>query len=155
MTSVKGLNLGCGTNIIQRPGESWVNTDRVWQAGVDLVHDLEIFPWPWPRGFFSEVIARDVFEHISASATTGFMVECHRVLALDGVLELRVPDWRHENAWTDPTHQRACTEHTFDYWIAGTELYERHNTAYGDVTFCLDERHLDGYDWVVRLRASV
>ena len=38
------LHLGCG-HIIK---EGWVNHDIVPLAGVDVVHDLTKFPWPWP-----------------------------------------------------------------------------------------------------------
>lgn len=141
-----GLNLGCGSDILLPTAEiSWINTDIVPLPGTHP-HDLEDFPWPWHAGTFGRIRAKDVFEHISPRATVGFMVECHRLLAPRGMLELRVPHWQYENAWTDPTHQRACTEHTFDYWIAGTVLHERHNAAYGAVSFTLKDQGLDGYD---------
>jgi SAM-dependent methyltransferase len=134
------LNIGCGSDIL--PG--FVNSDIVAVPGVDVVCDLDVAPWPWPDGCAEVIHAMDVFEHLDKPLL--FMTECHRILMPGGVLEIRVPDWRYENAWTDPTHKRGCTDLTFDYWCWGTELGDRHNAAYGGVWFHKRKGRLLGYD---------
>jgi len=147
---IRGLNLGCGSKIIPDAprAATWINTDIAATHPAVRLWDLEQMPWPWVDGEFNKVLAEDVFEHISPWAACGFMSECWRVLEPGGELILRVPHWQHHNAWTDPTHFRGCTEWTFDYWTVGTELYARHNAAYGGARFHQKDRQLDGYDLV-------
>jgi hypothetical protein len=64
-----------------------------------------------------------------------FMVECYRVLEYGAPLFIKTPHYLHRDAYTDPTHKRFPTEHTFDYWIPGTQLFEQGNEAMGRVYF--------------------
>jgi predicted SAM-dependent methyltransferase len=123
------LNLGCGS----RTMEGWVNVDHAEIPGVDVVWDLDAGPWPWADGAVSRIEARDVFEHVTDPIL--FMTECHRVLEAGGQLFIRTPFYLSPDAFTDPTHKRFPTEHTFDYWVPGTLLFEHHNRAYGGVSF--------------------
>lgn len=123
------VNLGCGSNHL----EDFVNLDVSPDVGADVVHDLDTGWWPFGDGSVQILIAQDVFEHLQYPLV--FMTEAHRVLELGGGLLLKVPHWQHRDAYTDPTHRRFCTEHTFDYWIKGTALYDLHNAAYGGVAF--------------------
>lgn len=125
------LNLGCG----QRPNPGWVNVDRVPLPEVDVVHDLDVLPWPWDDGVAEAIVAQDVFEHVADPI--GFMTESHRILTPGGTLSIKSPHFRHRDAFTDPTHRRFCTEHTWDYWIPGTALFADSNAMYGGVSFTL------------------
>lgn len=132
------LNLGSGSQP-RVPG--FVNVDLVALDQVDVVHDLDVHPWPWDDASVKAIVAQDVFEHLADPI--GFMVECHRVLESGGELLMKVPHWQHQDAYTDPTHRRFCTEYTWDYWIKGTVLFERHNAAYSRGEYCafaLDKR---------------
>lgn len=121
---MKRLNLGAGYDILI----GWVNTDIVGLPGIDVVHDLDVTPWPWEDETFTEVRAADVFEHVDKPIA--FMNEAWRILKPGGFLRIRSPYWRHENAYTDPTHRRFCTERTWDYWIRGTEFHDKYRAAY-------------------------
>ena len=101
--------------------------------GVDVVHDLDVAPWPWETAEVERIDAKDVFEHVMDPIT--FMVEAHRVLIPGGLLHIRTPYFKSKDAFTDPTHRRFPTEFTFDYWISGTVLFGLHNAAYGGVSF--------------------
>lgn len=140
------LNLGSGTQTL--PG--YCNVDLVALPGVDVVHDLDLYPWPFDDTEVKEIIAQDVFEHVDDPV--GFMTECHRVLETGGTLLIKSPHWLHQDAYTDPTHRRFCTEFTWDYWIKGTTLYERHNAAYGGVAFALERRTLSSGVVFIQLR---
>lgn len=122
------LNVGCGQWLFPDA----VNLDRSPLPGVDVVHDLDVFPWPFPDERFDGVWGHQVFEHVADPI--GFMVEAHRVLKPGGILHLTVPHWQSENSYTDPTHRRHCTERTFDYWCLGTDLNRQFGPAYGAPT---------------------
>ena len=140
------LNLGSGG----RPMEGWTNVDRADIPGVDVVHDLDVLPWPWDDGTVQQAVAQDVFEHVGDPI--GFMTESHRILGTGGDLLIKSPHFRHQDAYTDPTHRRFCTPHTWDYWIKGTPLRERHGPAYGDVDFELVRREVMAGSIYVHLR---
>ena len=51
------INLGAGNDI----RSEYINHDMVGLEGIDVVHDLNIYPWPWPSNCASELVIRDVF----------------------------------------------------------------------------------------------
>lgn len=127
------LNLGCGPSIM----DGYVNVDIVPLPGVDLVADLDQ-PWPWEDGTVAEILASHLFEHVNDPLL--FMAEAWRVLADDGIVDIRVPGgvyltpgyWLpHEHSFTDPTHKRFCTPHEWDYWVPGTRLHEAYGAGFG------------------------
>lgn len=124
MIGAPNLNVGCG----EWTFPDSVNLDIAPLPGIDVVHDLDVIPWPFPDGRFAEVRAFQVFEHVADPI--GFMREVHRVLEPSGVLLLTVPHWQSENSFTDPTHRRHCTERTWDYWCEGTALHAQFGAAY-------------------------
>jgi hypothetical protein len=143
------LNLGCGN----RPKAGAVNVDRAPAPGVELVHDLDVMPWPWADGEVAEIHAAHLFEHVADPI--GFMCEAWRILELGGLLHIEVPHYLSRNAFTDPTHRRFCTEETFLYWCAGSWLYEM-SAAYHPAgeTFEQIGCTVAGGDLVVDLRRS-
>ena len=54
------LNLGAGSDIRQ----GWVNHDVVKLDGIDVVHNLNITPWPWLDSSIDELHAMDILEHL-------------------------------------------------------------------------------------------
>lgn len=118
------LNLGCGKS----REEGFVNVDIVPLPGVDIVADLDQ-PWQWADSSVEMIIASHLFEHVDKPLL--FMSEAWRVLADDGILDIRVPYYRHVFAFTDPTHKRFCTELTFDYWVPGEALHEAYGEGFG------------------------
>jgi predicted SAM-dependent methyltransferase len=124
------INLGCGQDI--RRG--WVNVDYCLDLGPGVtVWDLDEHPWPFEDACADEIWGLDIFEHVHDAV--GFMVECHRILKPGAPLRLRTPFWQWPDAFTDPTHKRFPTEHTFDFWVKGTTFYENQNRMFGGVEF--------------------
>ncbi len=54
------LNLGCGKQI----KEDYTNLDKVALEGVDVVHDLDVFPYPFRDNTFDEILCSHVLEHV-------------------------------------------------------------------------------------------
>lgn len=132
------LNLGCGSQSL----DGYVNVDAVRQPGVDVVHDLDIFPWPFKDGEAAEIQAFDVYEHVDYPLE--FMGECHRILQPGGTLYIHTAYWRNSDSFRDPTHKRFLTEESFDYWVPGTYLNGRYGVAYArGCHFRKSDVHLD------------
>lgn len=98
MTGV--LNLGCGN----RPIDGAVNHDRIaHRPEISVVHDLNVFPWPWEDETFDLIVARAVLEHLRCTLIES-VNECWRLLRPGGELALKLPFWNHANSYADPTH---------------------------------------------------
>lgn len=94
------LDLGCGAN----KKEGCVGVDVADLPGVDVVHDLLLFPWPFADGEADGVKCYHFFEHVPAKLRPAFMAEVWRVLASGGTAEFATPLglWRQ---CQDPTHE--------------------------------------------------
>jgi len=86
MAGVK-LDVGCGTN--KQPG--YVGLDRVQTPGVDIVHDIQKFPWPVPSGSCSSILMSRVWEYVEPKHRDRLMNELWRVCRHDGQLLLASP----------------------------------------------------------------
>lgn len=131
------LNLACGS----KAKKGWINLDLVKQDGVDVVHDLDVFPWPFDDSSMTEIEAWDIFEHVDHPCE--FMVECHRVLRPGRYLHIHTSYFLNPESFTDPTHKRFCTPNTFDYWVEGTFLQQNYGVAYGNVLYEMVDLHID------------
>jgi SAM-dependent methyltransferase len=120
------LNLGCGTDV--RPG--WVNLDIAPLHGVDVVHDLRRLPLPFDNGRFSEVLAKDVLEHLDY---VPLLRELHRILAPGGALHVVSPHFTSAAVWLDPTHRTAFAIDTLRFFAAGERFAGR--SYYFDFSF--------------------
>jgi SAM-dependent methyltransferase len=109
MTNFK-LNLGCGTFI----KDGWLNHDLAQLPGVDVVHDLRDFPWPFEDGQFGEVYMKDVLEHLPDTIAT--MEELHRITSPGAKVYIAVPYWNSMIAFGDPTHVKSFNEFCFDFF---------------------------------------
>lgn len=108
------LIIGCGV----RTEKGAVNLDMVALPGVDVQHNLDVFPYPFEDDVFEEVIAEDVLEHVDNIVAV--MNEIWRIMKKDGTLWIRGPHANYpEQAWRDPTHRRLFVPGTFDNWDPG------------------------------------
>ena len=114
----KKLNLGAGKDI----KEKFVNHDITALKGIDSVHDLNEYPWPWDENYFEEIFALDVLEHLNDF--TKSIEELYRILADGGTVTIRVPYWNHSCAYIDPTHKRGFHEHTFQFFDVDSHYYK-------------------------------
>jgi SAM-dependent methyltransferase len=118
MTKTK-LHLGCGRHIL----EEYVNVDRIALTGVDVIHDLREFPWPFDDAQFKEVIAVDIVEHLPDTLRT--MEEFFRIVKPQGMVHIRVPYFNSLDASGDPTHVRSFNENSFDFFDSTTEVHSK------------------------------
>ena len=110
------LNLGAGHKIIVGA----VNHDLYkHNPRIDVTHDLNILPWPWPDESFDKIIALAVFEHLDVDLVAA-LNECHRILKPGGTLGLKLPLWSAERAHDDPTHRWYFTVRSLEQFCPGT-----------------------------------
>jgi|SaaInlStandDraft_7_1057024.scaffolds.fasta_scaffold163698_1 SAM-dependent methyltransferase len=95
----KVLDLGCGINKAQ----GTVGVDCVALPSVDVVHNLNNFPYPFSDCEFDLVIARHSIQHLDNIVLV--MEEIHRILKDGGQFKIYVPHYASDNYNTDPTHK--------------------------------------------------
>lgn len=119
------LHLGCGRNTLPEH----LNVDCVALPNVEMVVDLNRYPWPFATGSWERVVAHHVFEHLEDFDRA--MAELHRILAPGGVADIWVPHVAGWGAWNDPTHRKFFTRQSFGYYAQGHAFHY----YYGDVAF--------------------
>jgi SAM-dependent methyltransferase len=108
------LELGCG--FTKRPGAFGI--DMIEGSQADLIHDLDVTPYPLASDAWDRIVCRDVLEHVERFVPV--MEEIWRVGRAGAMVEISGPFMSSVNYFSDPTHRRAFTSRSFDYFIAGT-----------------------------------
>lgn len=106
------LNLGCGFNKL--PG--YVNVDAFAHCEPEVVHDLDVFPYPWADNSVDSIEYWHAMEHVKD--WWGSFCECARILKYGGTLNIRVPDESSKTALTYRDHHHVFSEYSF-HGIAG------------------------------------
>jgi len=107
---MKKLNLGAGTNI----RKDCINLDSIKLPGINKVHDLEKFPWPFKNNEFDEIYCSHILEHVSDLTKT--MKEMQRICKPRARIKIRAPHFSCGVSYRDPTHKRLFSYFTFDYF---------------------------------------
>lgn len=103
------LNLGCGNAIMPTA----VNTDKIKLPGVNIVVDLEKFPYPFMDNYADEVHLYFVLEHLDN--TLRVIEEIHRILKKGGTVFIRVPHGSScYGQWGEFTHKKGYGIGSFD-----------------------------------------
>lgn len=116
------LLVGCGRNRDKRvtlegvPAEwtALTTLDIDPTVGADVVHDLNVLPYPFADDQFAEVHAYECLEHCGRQGDWQFFFaqfyEFWRILKPGGLLCVSVPMWDSPWAWADPGHTRVITK---------------------------------------------
>ena len=115
----KVLDLGCG----KKKTVGAVGVDSMNFPGVDVVHNLNSFPYPFSEGSFDAVILNHVIEHLDSVVDT--VKEIHRVLKKGGEVWLVTPHFTDCHSWIDPTHKSHLSIGSFSVFCRPeSELFE-------------------------------
>jgi SAM-dependent methyltransferase len=93
------LDVGCGSK--KYPGAFGIDLSADTDA--DVVHDLDVFPYPLEEGAFDQILLQDVIEHLREPYDV--MRELHRVATPGARVHLRTPHFSSVLAYGDPTHR--------------------------------------------------
>lgn len=114
----KILDIGCGS--LKTDGA--VGLDILKLNGVDIVHDLNVFPYPIETDQFDKIYCLHVLEHVDD--LIGTMKELYRIIKPGGSIYIRVP---HASccttAWADPTHKRFFVHRSFEHFDSRSDIY--------------------------------
>ena len=108
-------DVGCGAN---KQNKDWFGIDYRRLPGVDLVQDLEKFPWKVPSESFNIAVASHVVEHIQPThgIFISFMNEVWRILKPGGEFLIGAPYATSVGMFRDPTHCNFVNEETWSYF---------------------------------------
>ena len=104
------LNLGSGLN----SEEGYINVDKLDLPTVDIVQDLEAYPFPFEDNSVDEVLCRHFICHLND--LTSFLEEIHRILKPKGKLRIYAPHFSSDNFKTDPTHKTSVGHRSMNYY---------------------------------------
>lgn len=115
--NIQILDVGCGDAKVKGA----IGLDCVKLPGVDVVHDLTNYPWPFKDGSFDKVYLNNLIEHLPD--TIKVMEEAHRVLKNGGILHIEVVYWNHRHSVSDPQHVSFFNEHTWEFFAGQRKGY--------------------------------
>ena len=113
------LDVGCGIN----KQKGFVGIDIVPHECVDIVHDLQVFPWPVPDDSCYQILLSHVWEHIEPKYRFQLMDELWRICKADGQVMIAAP---YAGSWGDaahPAHYSCPNNHTFTFFDPDYPLY--------------------------------
>jgi predicted SAM-dependent methyltransferase len=124
------LDIACGNH---KNGPDWTGMDIQPLPGVNIVHDLNVHPWPIESNSVLIAHAWHIVEHIPPVSITpsgtvfpfiNFMNECWRVLRVGSILSVETPHGASDNFLNDPTHCNPITENTWKYFDPEHQQYQ-------------------------------
>jgi ubiquinone/menaquinone biosynthesis C-methylase UbiE len=104
------LNLGCGPN----KEAGYIGVDKVKLPTVDIVHNLDVYPYPFEDNSVDEVICSHILEHLEDLNKT--MEELYRICKPNALVKVRGPYYKSHYAFGDATHKHFFTEQSFIYF---------------------------------------
>lgn len=116
---MKKLHLWCGYDI--KPG--YINQDIIDLPWVDMVFDLDVFPYPFADSELDEVYSAHVLEHVTDLGKT--MEELTRICKPWAQIKVIVPYFSNPGTRADYTHKRWFTTATFKYFHP--DFFYNHN----------------------------
>jgi len=116
---MKKLNLGSGNNYL----DGFVNIDNNIHSKADVIHDLNIYPYPFRDNEFSEILASHIIEHLDDPLD--FLQEIYRLSANGAKLIIKCPHFSCN--WLHPRHKSAISTKLFSF-------LDKNNSEYYKIT---------------------
>lgn len=137
-----GILLDIGAGKSRRKG--FVTMDKRPLDGIDIVHDLEEFPYPLPDDSCLTIVGSHIVEHIKPWLMIDFMDELWRILKIGGSLAISMPYGVSRGFQQDPTHCNVCNEATWQYFDPRFDLYKVYEPKPWEILFGFPQWHGSG-----------
>lgn len=131
------LDLGCGK---AKAHPDAVTVDISPDAQPDIVHDLDVTPWPLESGQFDQIHMIHVVEHLDNIVKA--MEEVHRVARPGARVHILTPHYSSTNSYTDPTHRHHLGLRSFNYFTGEAQF-----DFYTRARFRTVRKELEFNDW--------
>jgi hypothetical protein len=139
---MRELLIGCGNRrkkVLHRPGheafDELTTLDIDPDCGADVIHDLNVLPYPFEDDTFDEIHAYEVLEHTGQQGDWRFFFaqfsEFWRIMRNGGLLFASSPSVESPWLWGDPGHTRAMQPQSL-YFLDQTHYAEVGTTAMTD-----------------------
>jgi SAM-dependent methyltransferase len=137
------LDVGCG----RRKRSGAIGIDINPRSDADVIHDLNVFPYPFPHDWFDAIYCDNVLEHVENVIRV--MEELHRIAKKEACVTIIEPFFAHRNAYTDPTHKHFFGIHSFDCFLKNTAHSEfRYSTVEFQLRSLQFDKGLDVAHWI-------
>lgn len=117
----KKLDFGCG----QKKEPGFIGLDGFDSPDVDVVHDFDVFPYPFADNTFDEIVCNSSLEHVDDFMKA--VVELHRIATPGAVIRVACPHYSGPDAYRDPTHKTFFSYYTFDVFWKGSSYLSPHH----------------------------
>jgi predicted SAM-dependent methyltransferase len=139
------LDLGCGAS----KKNGFIGVDSLKLPGVDIVHDLTIFPYPFSDNEVDEILMDNVLEHLPSPLKV--VEEIYRICKEDATVTIVVPYFRSFYATIDPTHVNFFGTSWFNYFDPSHPFQKKYQYSYAKFKvekICFDE------EWIKNKKCS-
>jgi len=101
------FDLGCG----YKKREGFVRVDQDSHVVPDILHDLDVLPWPIESDCAEELCMMHILEHLAPLPNDyrRLWQEIYRICKPEAKIVIEVPHWAHDTFFADPTHVRPIT----------------------------------------------
>jgi SAM-dependent methyltransferase len=125
------LDLGCGKK--KRIGA--VGVDYSDRHNADIIHDLNVFPYPFKNSSVDQIFLDNVLEHLDSPIRV--MEEIYRITKSGASIKIIVPYFRSRWAFIDPTHKNFFTVDSFSYFDPREIICKRYD--YSSARFYIEK----------------
>lgn len=132
---MKRIDLGCGAS----KKEGFIGVDTLPLKGVDIIHDLSVFPYPFETSSVDEIWMDNVLEHLPNPLKV--VEELHRISKNGSKIIIATPYFRSFYAFIDPTHVNFFGVYWFSYFDPKHKFHQRYQ--YSMATFNVDKIEFD------------
>jgi SAM-dependent methyltransferase len=120
---VRAVDLGCGRGKL----EGAVGVDCRPHADVNVLADLDFFPWPFADNAFDLILFNNIIEHVADVVRC--MEEVHRIARPGAQVVIRTPHFSHPESYRDPTHRRHLSWESLEYFLMEDPKHGLYTTA--------------------------
>lgn len=121
------LDIGCGSS----KKDGYIGVDKLKFDCVDIIHDLNILPYPFKDNYADEIFLDNVLEHLDDPIAV--IHELHRIGKNNAKVNIIVPYFRSFYAIIDPTHKNFFGYFYFFYFDKKHIFNQKY--SYFDINF--------------------